>query len=219
MVIATGALGMDYCLRKTFTSLNSLFSICRQISQITPVFAHKQSLAFILAELNLDFKFNFLHRLLTDFQDANRHKNNNNDNNNNDNNNNDNNKMLIKEVQGDKDERRLEQKHLIFIIPNAKEPSVIKTMEVHDVSSSFIQKNTPTETMRFVLSTAQTKLEQMHIELERLNKLHASESWLGKQFWPIQWQDQSLLLRSYTSQLNELIQMILRLGSVRVFPL
>lgn len=260
VVVTTSVVGLDYCFRKTLASLNGLFGICKQISQLAP-FAHNQPLGLILTELNLDFKFKFLHQLLLDFQKAtflfDRTE-----------------QQSANEVHGPAYLIK-HSPHLVLNATDAKDAedatSAKNAKDAKDTvtsgmriisnvspsSSSFLSllphapngpstaqaaatdhnhnhhnhrnhhhslycgagTTTPDKTMRFVLSTAQSKLEEMHVELERLKKMHTNESWIGKQLWPVNWIEESMLLRAYANQLNELIQILLRLGAMRIFPL
>lgn len=70
VAIATGALGFNFCFRKTIDSLNTLGALCKQISAASSSSRDRPSLAAIVAELNLEFKFEFMANLLLDFHEA-----------------------------------------------------------------------------------------------------------------------------------------------------
>ena len=165
--MVTGSLlGMDFCLRKTLSSLNGLLSLCSQIAHRTPFITTGDPLQQAVRDLNLEFKFKFLHQLLLDFQNANTAK---------------------EEKEDNNDERQ--------------------------------QLQTPEESMRFVVSANQVKLDEIHVELARLKKKQQAEGFFKKLFWPIQWQDELRTLHTQARHLNELIHILLRLGGMRVFPL
>lgn len=235
LVLVTGSmLGVDFCLRKALSSLNGLIFVSKQMSALG-AFKIRPPLAATLVELNLDFKFQLLHQLLVDFKNASMqsstlsaaHLA----------------AQTTLALSPGSSDRQTPSPHTYLVTPTNYQHSD-QQMKIKSATSQEVQKEDdrrrclaptpaaaekssssgptrqgPDQTMKFVLSAAQSKLEQMHAELVRLKACEQAQGFISRLLWPHDWKKELHLLRTLTCQLDELLKIIIRLGAMRVFPI